>query len=169
MDEQISTGQVAKKWGVIYGLITALLAVVPLILETQATWLGFLNIVIAIVIYVLATKEFKTANGGFMTFGEGFRISMVAAVICAGIRNVVYYAYVKILDPGITERMQDAMQDAWRDQGMSEEQIDSMQGFSAGFSSPEILVVMGIIFVLLGGLVWGSIVSAIIKNEAEDF
>ena len=169
MDEQITTGQVAKKWGVIYGLITALLAIIPLILEQQATWLGFLNIVIAIAIYVFATREFKIANGGYMTFGEGFRISMVAALICAVIRNVVYYSYVKLLDPGITERMQGAMEDAWRDQGMSEEQIDSMQGFSAGFSSPEILVVMGIIFVMLGALIWGSIVSAVMKNEAEDF
>ena len=51
---------------------------------------------------------------------------------------------------------------------MSEEQIEQMSGFSSGFSNPEIGLIVGIILVLLGGLIWGSIVSAINKNEAEE-
>ncbi len=169
MDEQLTTGQVAKKWGLIYGLITALLTVVPLILEYQSNWLGLLNIPIAIAIYAFAAKEFKNENGGFMTFGEGFRISMVAALICAVLRNAIYYAYVKFIDPTVIERMSEVMQDTWRQQGMSEQEIEQMQGFSGAFSNPEVVAVMGIIFVIIGGLVWGSIVSAVVKNEAEDF
>ena len=169
MEEQITTGQVAKKWGLIYGLITALVSVIPLIIEFQSSWLGFLPIPIAIVVYILAMKEFKTANGGYMTFGEGFRIAMVTALIGAVLRYAVYYVYVKLVDPGVNERMQEVMKNQLRDQGRTEQEIEQMSGFMSGFSNPEVIVIMGIIFVILGGLVWGAIVSAVMKNEAEDF
>lgn len=169
MENEISTSQYGKKWGLIYGVITLAIVLIPVLLEIQSRWIGFLPIVVAIAVYIMATKEFKRDNGGFMTFGEGFRISMMAALIAGVLRNVVYYVYVKFVDPGVTERIAQAMQDAWREQGMSEEQIEQMSGFSAGFTNPEIGLVIGIVVVLLGGLIWGSIVSAIIKNEAEEF
>lgn len=169
MEEQITTGQVAKKWGLIYGLIGTVTALIPLLLEIQASWWPIVNIVIALVMFALATKEFKTENGGYMTFGEGFRISMVAALIGGVIRNLVNYVYVKFIDDSVMQRIQQTVEDSWRDQGMSEEQIEQMSGFSSGISNPEIGLVLGIVFVLLGGLIWGSIVSAVNKNEAEDF
>lgn len=169
MEEQITTGQVAKKWGLIYGLVATVINLIPLLLEIQASWWPVVNIVIAVTMYALATREFKTENGGFMTFGEGFRISMVAALIAGVIRNLVNYVYVKFIDDTVMERIAQAVEDSWRDQGMSEEQIEQMSGFSAGISNPEITLVLGIVFVLLGALIWGSIVSAVNKNEAEDF
>lgn len=169
MEEQITTGQVAKKWGLIYGLVATVINLVPLLLEIQPSWWFVVNIVIAVVMYALATKEFKTENGGYMTFGEGFRISMVAALIAGVIRNLVNYVYVKFIDDTVMERIAQAVEDSWRNQGMSEEQIEQMSGFSAGISNPEITLVLGIVFVLLGALIWGSIVSAVNKNEAEDF
>lgn len=169
MEEQITTGQVAKKWGLIYGLVAAVIGLVPLLLEIQPGWWPVVNIVIAVVMFALATKEFKTENGGYMTFGEGFRISMLAALIAGVIRNLVNYVYIKFIDDSVMERIQQAIQDSWREQGMSEEQIEQMSGFSAGISNPEIGLALGIVFVLLGGLIWGSIVSAVNKNEAEDF
>ena len=47
MENEISTGQYAKKWGLIYGLVTLVIALVPLILEVQAQWTGFLLIAVA--------------------------------------------------------------------------------------------------------------------------
>ncbi|NVK86465.1 MAG: DUF4199 domain-containing protein [Cytophagia bacterium] len=169
MENEISTGSYAKKWGLVYGLVTTLIVIIPLILESQSRWVGFLPVIVAIAVYVMATKEFKRDNGGYMTFGEGFRICMMTALIGGAIRSVINYVYIKFIDPGVTERMAQALEDAWRQQGMSEEQIDQMSGFSAGFSNPEIGLIVGIIIILLGGLIWGSIVSAINKNEAEEF
>ncbi|MBO6763203.1 MAG: DUF4199 domain-containing protein, partial [Roseivirga sp.] len=102
MENEISTGQYAKKWGLIYGLVTLVIALVPLILEVQAQWTGFLLIAVAIFCYVMATKEFKRDNGGYMTFGEGFRICITAALIAGVLRSVVNYIYVKVIDPGVT-------------------------------------------------------------------
>lgn len=169
MEEQITTGQVSKKWGLIYGLIGTILGLVPIILEIQAPWMPIVNIAVAILIYVLAMKEFKTANGGYMTFGEGFRIAMVAALISGVMQNAITYVYTKFIDPEVMGRMQEGMQDAWRQQGMSDQEIEQAQSFTAGITNPEVVAVLGIILVILGGLIWGSIVAAVVKNEAEDF
>ncbi len=169
MEEQITTGQVAKKWGLIYGLLATIVNLVPLLLEIQVAWLPVVSIVLAVAMYVLATKEFKTENGGYMTFGEGFRISMMVALIAGVIRQVINYVYVKFIDDSVIARIQQSVEDSWRDQGMSEEQIEQMSSFSTGASNPEIGLVLGIVFALLGALIWGSIVSAVNKNEAEDF
>jgi len=138
MENEISTGQYAKKWGLIYGVITLALALIPLLLEIQSQWLGLLNIVVAIVAYAMATKEFKRDNGGYMTFGEGFRICITAALIAGVLRSVISYVYVKFIDPEVTERIAQAMQDAWREQGLSEEQIAQSERFASGFTNPEI-------------------------------
>lgn len=169
MEDQITTGEVAKKWGLIYGLISVIVNLTPVILEMQVSWIQIVNIVVAIVIYVLATKEFKEANGGFMSFGEGFKISIVASLIAGVLRSVINYVYVKFVDPSVTERIIAATNEAYRDQGMTEEQIQQANQFSEIFTKPEIGLILGIVVVLIGGLLWGAIVSAIIKNEKEDF
>lgn len=169
MEEQVSAGQFAKKWGLIYGLVTTLINFVPMLLELQLSWLWILNIVVAFVMYILAMRDFKTENGGFMTFGEGFRIAMIAGLIAGVVRNVVIYVYVKFIDPDYGERIQQIMRDAWEEQGLTEEQMDQASRFTSGFTNPEIGLILGIIIVLFGALIWGAISSAIVKNEAEDF
>ncbi len=169
MEEQITTGQVAKKWGLIYGLIGLIVNLTPVILEFQISWIQLVNIAIAIAIYVMATKEFKEMNGGFMSFGEGFKISVIAALIAGAIRSVVSYVYIKFIDPNVTERIIEATNQAYRNQGLTEEQIQQANQYSDIFTNPEIGLILGIVVVLIGGLLWGAIVSAIIKNEKEDF
>ena len=59
MDEQITTGQVAKKWGLIYGLVTTLMALIPLILEMQTPWMVIVNIAMAILFLCWQTTSLK--------------------------------------------------------------------------------------------------------------
>lgn len=169
MEEEVSTGQVAKKWGLIYGLIVLIINLAPIILEVQISWIQLVNIALAFGMYIMANKEFKSLNGGYMTFGEGFKINMIMALIAGSIRSVISYVYVKFIDPGVSERIQEALVDAWREQGMGEQEIAQAQRFTGGLSNPEVGLVLGIIVVLVGALIWGSIVSAVVKNETEDF
>jgi len=169
MEEQLTIGQVAKKWGLIYGLISAVVNLIPLLIEQQASWMLVVNIIIAVAIYVMATKEYKADNGGFMTFGEGFKISMFAALIAGVIRPLINYVYIKFIDPTVTERMAQAAIDSMMQQGMSEQEIEQMSSFTSGISNPELGLVLGFVWIVLGALIWGSIVSAVNKNEAEEF
>lgn len=169
MEEQITTGQVIKKWGIIYGAIGTVVNLVPMLMELQISWLQIVNIVIAIAMFILACKEFKTENGGLMSFGEGFRISLGAAAIAGVMRSVVSYVYLKFIDPEYIERMKQIMNDTWREQGMTEEQIEQSSRFMSGFSNPELGLILGVVVVVLGGLIWGAIVSAIMKNGEDEY
>ncbi len=168
MEEITTTGQIGKKYGIIYGLIGTLISIIPMVLELQNQFLGLLSTIAAVIIYIIATKEFRTDNGGFMSFGEGFKITMIAAAIGGAIRAAVTYVYIKFLDPGFSERMRDAMIETWQRQGQSEEQIEASLRFAGGFSNPEVTALLGIGMALLGALILGSIVSAVIKNESEE-
>jgi len=168
MEETITTTEVGKKYGIIYALVTTLVSILPMVLEYQSQWLGLVSTITAIVVYIFATKEFKNENGGFMSFGEGFKITMMAAAIAGVVRAAVTYVYIKFLDPGFSERMQDSMIETWQRQGMSEEQIETSLRFAGGISNPEMASLIGIGMALLGGLILGSIVAAINKNEAEE-
>lgn len=169
MEEQITTGQVIKKWGIIYGAIGTVVNLVPMLMELQISWLQIVNIVIAIAMFILACKEFKTENGGLMSFGEGFRISLGAAAIAGVMRSVISYIYIKFIDPEYMERMKQIMNDTWREQGMTEEQIEQSSRFMSGFSNPELGLILGVVVVVLGGLIWGAIVSAIMKNGEDEY
>ena len=169
MEEQVSIGQFAKKWGVIYGLSTTIINFTPILLEKQMQWIALLNVVVAFLAYILAMNEFKNENGGFISFGEGFKISLIAGLIAGAIRSVVIYIYVKSIDQGYAERMRQAMRNVWEEQGMTEEQIAQASKFSGIFLNPEAGLFLGVISVLFGALIWGSISAAIVKKERENF
>lgn len=165
----MTTGQAIKKWGVIYGAIATLVALVPMLIDWQSGWMMLVNIVIAISMFILAMKEFKTENGGFMSFGEGFKISFGMAAIAGILRAVVSYIYTKIIDPEYIERTQQTAIEQLRAQGMSEEQIQQSMSFMAGLSSPEVTAIAGVVMIFIAALIFGSIASAIMKNEEDEF
>lgn len=172
MEEQITPGQVAKKYGLIYALVSTVITLIPMLTETAVSvgiMLIFVNIIVAMVFFILAGKEFKKLNGGYMTFGEGFKINMIAASIVAGVRSIIVYVYVKVIDTGYGERMAEMMKDQWERGGMQEEQVEQMSGMMSGMTNPEITLFSGIITMMLGGLIWGAIAAAITKSEEDEF
>ena len=168
MEETITTGKIGKKYGLIYGLVGLIAAIIPMVLEIQSGILIVVPTIVAIVIYVFADKEFREANGGYMSFGEGFRINITAAVIAGVIRSLGNYLYIKVIDPGYQERARQLSIDKMREQGMSEEQIEQSMGFVGTMGNPELGILLGIVWAVLGALIVGSIVAAILKNEKEE-
>ncbi len=172
MEERVTTGQIGLRYGLIYALVSTVINLIPILTETSVST-GFImilvNIVVAFVIFIMAGREFKKQNGGMISFGEGFRINMTAAAITALVRSGVVYIYVKVIDTGYGERMTRIMEDTWAQQGMNAEQIEQAKRWSGGASNPEWMLIGGFITIILGGLIWGAISSAITKTEEEEF
>ena len=168
MEEKLTTGAIGKKYGLIYGLVGTLVAVIPMVLEVQVAAMAVVPSIIAAIMFVIANKEFRTDNGGFMSFGEGFKINITIAAIAGTIRSLVSYVYIKFIDPTYTERMKEVSINSMRERGMSEEQIEQGMQFAGGMQNPELGIAIGVLWAVLGGLIIGSIVAAVIKNENED-
>ncbi len=169
MEENITPGQIGKKYGLIYGLVATLVAVAPLILDATVPFGWLLNIVIAFVMFALAGKEFKSLNGGLMTFGQGFKINIIAAAIAGAMRGLVNYIYVKFVDTTVMDRAWEAIQEQWEAQGVDPDQMGAMANITKQMLVPEVGLLVGIVVMMLGGLIWGAITAAIVKKEEEEF
>lgn len=168
MEEKVSGRQIGIKYGVIFGLIGAL--------YTLGTAIGRLNLpiigliiswAVIIGVFVFATKEYKENNGGFMSFGKAFGITMIVATIGGLIRSVATYVYFMV-DPEYLNFMKEAQQNSPfgappQQQGQDVEQMMSF------LTSPEFIVIMSFVGAIFGGLIFGLIVSAITKNQEEEY
>lgn len=163
--ERVTVKQLAMKWGVILGLISVayfiMLNIASLAHEQSY---GYLGSIFTIVIFILAHKAFKEDNGGFMSFGEGFKIGALITIISSVISSVFTYVYVKFIDGSMLELIKEKAIADMEDQGMGEEQIDQAMGFAEMFMSAEAVLIMGTIMGIIFGIIIALIVTAFTKN-----
>jgi len=172
MEENVTPGQIGLKYGIIYGLVSTVVNLIPILTETAADisfTMNIVNIVIAFAIFIIAGRDFKKQNGGMMGFGEGFKINMIAASLTAVIRSIITYIYMKFIDPEYGSRMLRAMEEAWEESGMPADQLEQTKRFTSIFVNPEVGIALGVIMAILAGLIWGAISAAITKNEEDEF
>jgi hypothetical protein len=116
------------------------------------------GLLITIIILVLACKEFRTLNNGFITFGEGLGLSMLVIAVSSLISNAFNQLYVNVIDAGMKGKITDFQEEMYIKQGLSQEQIDMAMQQTERFNNPS----MQFLFSMLGALLFGFIISLII-------
>ncbi|MFY0594687.1 DUF4199 domain-containing protein [Roseivirga sp.] len=165
MDEQINSRQYALKYGVILGLVGTLVWVLPAALRLSISILFLVYWAYFVGVFYLALSAFRKANGGIMSFGQGFGIVMLATLIGGAVRAVLRYAYL-VFDGGYFEFALEAQQNSPFAQPESTEEA---AGFMEAIFTPGGFAIMSFIGAIFAGLIFGAIVSAVMKNEAEEF
>lgn len=103
---ETSTARVALKWG----LLTALVGILIKSLEySQEAYNSPLYSTLTLAVFVgglvLAMREFRTQNGGYMTYGEGLGIGVLMFAII-GLLNVSYTMfYQTVIDPDMNAKV----------------------------------------------------------------
>lgn len=174
MEETPSTMDPAKKWGVIYGLAGLILSLTIAMFDLGTKGIavqGFVFLItigLASAMYFMAGKEFKNSNNGYITLGQGFGIAFVVGLIGGAIRAVGFYLYIKFIDSGYMERILEAQTEMQERFGGSPIDPDELPDFVKFFQSPEFLGISTFINVMIGALILGLIVAAIIQKK-EDY
>ena len=170
-DARPSWLSVAVKYGVILGLISALVNLITIISNSSGNYLiGIISFIISIIVVVMANKAYKSANGGFMSYGEGFKISLVSIVIGGIISGLVSFIYLQFIDPSALEAMKEA-QIAAAEKVMEafnvdipEEQMDEtiarIEADTTAFNTFKSTVISSIV----GGVILALIIAAFTKN-----
>lgn len=150
--------------GIRHGLIFAVIGIILFSvlafrgINTQKGAWGFLETLFLIGILIWAQQKYKSQGDGFMNYGEGlgigFGLTSVGYVLISGFK----YVYMKFIDPGFMSRIMEAQQEAMAKKGLSDEEIEQAMKFASVFTSPELLLLMGI----LGGVFFGMIVTLIV-------
>lgn len=166
MEEEFNSRQLGIKYSIIFAIIGSLVWCVPAALRVTFSAQILLYWAYFIGIYILAMKEYKKGNGGFMSFGKGFGIAMTIAAIGGLLRSVIRYVYLTI-DSEYFEFAKELADQNPFSQG--QEQTEQTERIMEMFLSPEVASIQSFLGAIFGGLIFGAIVAAIIKNEEEEY
>ena len=163
MENEQTAPVTTRSVGIRYGLFMALAGiayfVIMNVLDVDMTqgvgrW-GSMIFYIALI--VLAHKNFKDSGNGFMSYGQGLGITFWMALLSSVLGSIFTWVYVKFIDTGYIQKMLDKQEEAFVQNGMSDEQIRQAMSMTAKFMTPEMMlvfgVVVGIIIILIVGLI----------------
>jgi Protein of unknown function (DUF4199) len=173
--EQTTTTQTALKWGAITGLISIVLAAISFVMNLDSTdspikYLGsILGLLVSIVVLIMAMKEFKSANGGFMSYGQGLGIGAMIGGISGVISGIFSYIYLKFIDTTHMETVKNFQISKMEEQGMSQDQIDAGMKYADMFTGPATILAFSVIGGVIFYFIISLIISAIQKNEKPVF
>lgn len=159
-----------------YGLLTGLVSIIcAFILYTSGqetnTALGYASLIIPIVVgIVLAHKEYKKQQSGFMSYGQGVGIGTLLSVVSGLLGAIFTYVYREFIDPTMAQRTMDQMRAKFEAAGnMSEAQIDNALAMSQKFSTGPISIGLAVLVFAIFGLLLSLIISAITKHNRPEF
>lgn len=160
--------------GIRYGLISAIIGILYFVVLTtvgvditQGVWRWF-NYVVSIVLVVLAHKYFKDNNAGFMNYGQGIGISFWFGLVGSVISSIFTYLYVKFIDTTFMDLIKENQIREMEARGMSDEQIEQAMKFASMFTSPEAILIFGIVGGIIGTIIIGLIVTIFTQKKAPE-
>ncbi len=166
MDQQPTPARIALKWGVILGIALIIYSLVLYLTDSAGNnKLSIISFLISIGGLVLAMRDFRTRNGGFMAYGEGLTIGTLTAAISGLLSSLFSVFYTTVIDTTIMSRMVDKTRDQWEESGLSDDQIDQQIKYVEWFQSPGLLFAFGVIGAVISGLVLSLIVAAFMRRN----
>lgn len=169
--ERPSTARIALKWGIISAIISVIFTVVLLNTELwKQQWIqGTIGVIITIVLLILAMKEFKQSNDGFMSYGQGLSLSMLLIAVSSLISTGFSVFYMNVIDESFKEKMLSFQEEMMVKQGVSEDQLNTAMENVERFSTPGFQFLFGIIAALVFGFIIALIVTAFMKKDRPVF
>ena len=131
---------------------------------------GFLlfpiNWIIMIGSFFFAVKKHRDEDlGGFITFGRGFRLSLIAGLVVVGITLLWTFVYLQFVDPGILEISREVAEAQMEEQGVDPE---SMSGWLDMSTSLPFVLGSVAVFRFLGTLLCGLIAAGVASKNPQE-
>jgi hypothetical protein len=167
--EKPSTARIALKWGLITAILiiiyTVVLYITALFKNPSLSWISFLLLLLGV---VMALREFKSLNNGYMSFSEGLGVGTLMSAVTGLLGSIFSFIYTNFIDTTIMQQMSDLQREQMESRGLSSEQIDQAMEMAAKFTSPSIIFLFGIIGYVFFGFIFSLIVSAIVKHSKPE-
>lgn len=161
----------AMTYGVIIALVMIILAVLGWILGPDSSkWLQWVSWIAYFAALYYCLKNWRDQhNGGYLlykqAFGAGILFMFFASIIYA-FYNVIYLTWI---DPESVDRMIDMAEEAYYQQGLSDDQVDLAMGWFSKMKSPGMQFFSVIFGTTLIGVILSLIVSFFIKKERDPY
>ncbi|QJW88402.1 DUF4199 domain-containing protein [Spirosoma taeanense] len=171
MNEEPSTARVALKWGLILGVAQILFSTFLFLTDGIGNAsLGYVSYALSIAGIVLVMRDFRTLNGGYMSYGQGLSLGTLTAAVSGFLSSLFSVFYMTVIDTGVMGRVIEKTREQLEDRGVPDDQIDQQMQVVQMFQSPGLLFVFGIIGAAIGGLIFSLIIAAFMRrNRATPF
>jgi hypothetical protein len=160
--------------GLIFGLIMILISVIlyvsnidPVETPIIGTLIGLLNyLLLPITILYLACNNYKKLNDGYISIAECIKIG-IAICLLAGLLYGLYNIIFNFIFPDFLKESLDNVRRNLlkKSPDMSTEQIEKAISMTRKLTNPIILIITKIIVFSFIGLIYSSIIGAIIKRD----
>ena len=166
MEEKPSTARLALKWGLISGVIFMVYTtVINITGQFGNTALPWLSLLVSIVLIVMAMREYRTLDNGFMSYGAGVGLGTLVSII-SGLISVTYnLIYTTFIDPTIRQQMLDNAREQMENRGMADDQIEQAMEFTEKLQGPGLQFMVGILASAIFGLLISLIAAAFIRRN----
>lgn len=171
MENQAKSKSFIINNGLILGVLGVLISVTlyAMGMHLDPHWsIGIFQFILMIAIIVLGISQFKKANGGFLSWGEGVKIGVGIAILAALVSVIYNYIFSTFIEPDFMAQVMEVQNQKFLDQGMSQEQIEAANAMTEKFKSPLIASAFGIIASAIGGFIVSAIAAAIMKKSEEE-
>ena len=169
----LKTSSFALRYGLILGLISVVFGLMIYFLEMHYqndTKIGIVSLIISSVVIILGLLAFRKANGGFMSLSQALKTGLGIALI-SGIISILYQTVlITVIDPDTIQKTIDFQMDKIRMEQpeLPTETLNQIENMQEKFTTPWVMVAIGIIFSLFFGFIISLIGGLIIKKSKPE-
>lgn len=175
-NQTTSPSVILLKWGAIGGLLSFIFTLITKFTGLEDDFsetLGWVStiftLIINVTILVLALREVREANDGFMSYGQGLGSSALLGAIWGVIAGGFNYIYLQFIDQGVVQKQLDLARERLEDQGLTESQIEDAEKITKMMMGPGVQFVMVVVVTIVFMFILGLIVSGVLKREKSVF
>ncbi len=162
---------VAIKYGLLTGLLYVIFATVNYLTESYGNFFVALliSIVISVTGIVLALREFKKQNEGYMTYGQGLGLGLMVSIIAGIISGLFSMLYIQFIDPSVPEKIVDATMEQMAAFGVDDSILDGQREEIMTSFTPVKQLTSAISNAFFSGLILSLIIAAVMKHKRPEF
>ncbi len=116
-------------------------------------------------VYYLAVKAYRDGLGGFITFGQGFKVAFFSVLIKAILVAIFLFIFYQFIAPDFLTNMLDVMEEMLVDSGQNDDQVDMMMGIYGVMYTPLSFSLITGFATLIGGAILSIVAAAIGQKE----
>lgn len=135
-------------------------------------WASAFQVILYPVFLVLAVKDYKDQNEGYVDFGQAFLVAWLTGCFGALLGSIFTYVLYNFIDPSLLDLLQEAAESAMEmarpymgeeafENAMAQQENQDFMGFSQ--------IIISLITNALVGLIPSLIIALIMKNERSDW
>lgn len=163
------TGKFALNYGALLGGISVIFILMLYSMDMHyqggAMVIG-VSVVLSLVIVVLGMIQFKKANNGFMSFGQGLKVGVGISLV-AGIIGIAMNQLMQgVIDPEMMNKAMEFQKGTMLEAGMTSDQIDAQLEMGKTFQTPLMQILFGLLFSVVFGFLY-SLIPALILKKTE--